>query len=224
MNARSDTVVVSSAAACPEAGAAREPMRTVAVRRGIKLEYLTVAWNALEAALAIATGVMAGSVALVGFGFESVIEVASGGVLLWRLRTDNQHDARERRETKALRLVGICFLVLAAYIAIEAAESLVSRHAPKTTYLGVAIAVASMVVMPLLARGKRRVAAGLGSRALEADSRQTSICAYLSVILLAGLVLNGWLGWWWSDPVAALGMVPLVVKEGFEGLLGEARC
>lgn len=212
MNARTDTVAANPGAA----------VRMAAVRRGLQLEYVTVVWNTVEAGLAIATGVLAGSVALVGFGFESVIEVASGGVLLWRLRTDGQHGAREHRETKALTLVGVCFLALAAYIAIEAADSLIGRHPPKTTYLGMAIAVASMIVMPLLARAKRRVAIGVGSRALEADSRQTSICGYLSVILLGGLVLNGWLGWWWSDPVAALGMVPIVAKEGIEALRGEA--
>ncbi|HEV2387716.1 MAG TPA: cation transporter [Candidatus Acidoferrales bacterium] len=192
--------------------------RARAVRRGLQLEYLTVGWNALEAVLAIATGALAGSIALVGFGFESVIEVGSGGVLLWLLLADRQDHARQRREAMALKLVGISFFVLAAYIAGEAAHLLIDRHAPESSYLGMAIAVASMIVMPLLARGKRRVASGIGSPALRADSRQTSICAYLSVILLGGLALNAWLGWWWSDPVAALVMLPLVAKEGIEAL------
>jgi divalent metal cation (Fe/Co/Zn/Cd) transporter len=204
-----------------EQGVADSAARAPLVRRGLRLEYLTVIWNSLEALLAIATGLLAGSIALVGFGCESVIEVVSGAALVWRLRGDAGAGGSERRESTALVLVGFCFLALALYVAFEAAEFLLMRRAPAVSYVGMVVAAASMVVMPLLARAKRRVAAGIGSRALTADSRQTSVCAYLSIIVLGGLLLNAWLGWWWSDPGAGLAMVPIIVKEGIECLRGE---
>ena len=191
------------------------------VRQGRRLEYLTIGWNLLEAVVAVGAGLVAGSAALVGFGFDSLIESTSGGALLWRLRSDE--DA-ERREKIALRLVGASFLLLAAYVAFDAGKSLIYGEPPDESYVGIALAAVSLVVMPVLARAKRRVAAGLGSRALQADSRQTDICAYLSAILLGGLLLNALLGWWWADPVAALVMVPIIVKEGVEALRGETCC
>ena len=193
------------------------------VRRGLRLEYLTVGWNAVEAVVSLAAGALAGSVALVGFGADSLIEVSSGAVLLWRLRAEAS-DARraERVERRALRLVGWCFLALAAYVAYESAASLARREAPEASAVGVALAALSLVVMPLLARAKRRVADGLSSRALAADSRQTDICAYLSAILLGGLALNALLGWWWADPLAALLMTPIIIREGIEALRGES--
>jgi divalent metal cation (Fe/Co/Zn/Cd) transporter len=191
------------------------------MRRGRQLEYLTVGWNLLEGLVAVGAGVAAGSAALVGFGFDSFIESTSGGALLWRLRSDE--DA-ERRERIALKLVGASFLLLAAYVAFDAGKSLINREPPDGSYVGVGLAAVSLAVMPLLARAKRRVAAQLKSRALEADSRQTDICAYLSAILLGGLLLNALLGWWWADPVAALVMVPMIAKEGVEALRGETCC
>jgi divalent metal cation (Fe/Co/Zn/Cd) transporter len=193
------------------------------VRHGLHLEYLTLGWNLVEAALAVSAGVLAGSIALVGFGLDSVIEMFSGAVLLWRLASDRNEEARERIEQRALKLVGFSLIALAAYVAIEALKTLIEREAPSVSYVGMAVAVASLIVMPLLARAKRRVAAGIASRALVADSFQTDICAWLSGILLIGLVLNAWLGWWWSDPVAGLVMVPLIAREGAEALRGE-RC
>jgi divalent metal cation (Fe/Co/Zn/Cd) transporter len=187
---------------------------------GRRLEYLTIAWNALEALASIAAGLVAGSTALVGFGVDSVIESVSGAALIWRLQDSSHH---EDREAAALRLVGISFMLLAAWVAYEAIESLTRREAPSASYVGIAIAVLSLIVMPWLARRKRQVARSLGSRALEGDSRQTSLCAYLSGILLAGLLLNALFGWWWADPVAALGMLPIIVNEGIEALRGE-RC
>lgn len=187
---------------------------------GRRLEYLTLVWNALEAVVSIAAGVVAGSTALVGFGVDSVIESVSGTVLLWRLQESPHH---EDREAAALRLVGVSFVLLAAWVAYEAIGSLVSREAPSPSYVGIAIALLSLVVMPWLAHRKRKVAASLGSRALASDSRQTSLCAYLSAILLAGLLLNALLGWWWADSVAALCMIPIIVNEGAEALRGE-RC
>lgn len=175
----------------------------------------------LEAAVAVGAGVYAGSIALVGFGVDSLIESLSGGILLWRLRL---HEADERREQLALRLVGVSFLVLAAYVAVEAVKSLYLRELPEASIVGIALAALSLIVMPLLARAKRKVAARLQSRALHADSRQTDLCAYLSAILLGGLGLNALVGWWWADPVAALIMVPIIAREGVEALRGEDCC
>ncbi len=191
---------------------------TVSIRRGRLLSYLTIGWNSLEGFLAIGAGILAGSIALVGFGVDSVIEVSSGAIILWRLASG------DHREKLALRLVGISFIALCVYIAFDAAKSLIYRETPETTYVGIAIAALSLVVMPLLARAKRKVAARLNSRAMHADSRQTDLCAYLSAILLGGLILNAIFGWWWADPVAALIMVPIIAKEGIAALRGETCC
>ena len=194
--------------------------RAGAIRRGRFLEYLTIMWNLLEGIVSVGAGLFAGSIALVGFGFDSFIESASGGALLWRLHLDAP-ESRERAEYIALKLVGISFLLLAAYIAFDAIKSLVKRAPPEASYLGIVIAALSLVVMPYLARAKRKVAATINSRALKADSRQTDICAYLSAILLGGLILNAIFGWWWADPVAALVMTPIIAKEGIEALRGQ---
>ena len=192
--------------------------RSANVRRGRNLEYLTIGWNSLEAVVAIGAGLLAGSIALVGFGVDSVIESLSGAVLLWRLF------AGEYREELALKLVGGSFLFLAAYVAFDAGKSLLFRELPEASYVGIGLAVLSLIVMPVLARAKRRVAANLNSRALQADSRQTDICAYLSAILLVGLGLNALFGWWWADPVAGLVMIPIIAKEGIRALRGETCC
>ncbi len=192
-----------------------------ALRRGRTLEYITLAWNSVEAIAAIVSGLLAGSIALVGFGLDSVIECFSGAVLLWRLRAGEQGEVRERR---ALRLVGASFIALAMYVAYEAVESLLRHEPPQKSWFGIGVAVASLISMPLLARAKRRVAAEIESGALHADSRQTDICAYLSAILLGGLLLNALLRWWWADPVAGLLMVILIVREGVEALRGKTCC
>jgi len=198
------------------------PTDTKPVRRGRNLAVLTIIWNSLEGIIAIGSGIAAGSIALVGFGVDSVIEVSSGAIILWRLASG------EHRERLALRLVGVSFIALAAYVAFEAVKSLAYREAPETTHVGIAVAALSLVVMPLLARAKRNVARELGSNAMVADSRQTDLCAYLSAILLVGLILNALFGWWWADPVAALVMVPIIAKEGIEALRGktcdDCRC
>jgi divalent metal cation (Fe/Co/Zn/Cd) transporter len=193
------------------------------LKRGRRLEYFTLGWNMLEAGVAIGAGWLAGSIALVGFGADSLIESFSGTILLWRLASPAHDESRERL---ALRLVGISFFLLAAYVCFEAVKSLLAAELPKTSIPGICLAIASLIVMPLLARAKRRVAANIGSHALRADSRQTDICAYLSAILLGGLALNALLGWWWADPVAALIMVPIIVREGLEAWQGEgcAEC
>ena len=188
------------------------------VRRGRLLEYFTLAWNLLEAAIAIFSGIIAGSISLVGFGIDSVIECLSGGVLLWRLREGEHGDSRERL---ALKLVGVSFFALAAYIAFEAIKSLVAYEPPNVSYVGIGIAALSLVVMPLLARAKRKVAASIHSHALEADARQSDLCTYLSAILLGGLILNAVFGWWWADPVAGLIMITIIAKEGVDALRGK---
>ena len=188
------------------------------IKRGRRLEFLTIAWNLLEAFVSVGAGIVAGSVSLVGFGIDSLIECASAFVLLWRLKDGDKGDAREK---SALKFVGVSFLLLAAYIAFGALKSLIYYETSEVSYVGIAIAALSLIVMPLLARSKRRVAAGINSRAMKADSRQTDICAYLSAILLVGLGLNALFGWWWADSVAALIMTPIIVKEGFEALRGE---
>ena len=194
------------------------------VRRGVRLEWFTIIYNSLEGLIALAAGFLSGSIALVGFGFDSAIEVTSGTALLWRLRGDASERTRERHEAAALRIVGVCFLVLALYVSYDALQSLVSREAPGRSLPGIVLAVASLIVMPLLALAKRRVAGHIASAALTADARQTQLCTYLSGILLCGLVLNASLGWWWADPVAALAMVPIIAKEGWDALRGRTCC
>jgi divalent metal cation (Fe/Co/Zn/Cd) transporter len=198
--------------------------RSSLVQRGLRLNYLTIGYNALEATVALAAGIVAGSVALVGFGVDSVIEVTASLAAQWRLRADLDPVRRERVEHLTVRIIGGTFLALAAYVAYESVNTLVKREEPDGSVVGVILLAMSVVVMPLLARAKRQVAGGLGSSALTADARQTSLCAYLSVIALGGVGLNTLLDWWWADPVAALGMVPIIVKEGLEGVRGETAC
>lgn len=197
------------------------PERTTVVHSGRRLEHFTIGWNMLEGLVAVVAGAIAGSILLVGFGIDSFIEVTSGSVLLWRMSVDAEVHRRERNERRALRIVGVCFLLLAAYIAYGSALDLWSRRAPEHSIPGIVLACVSLVVMPLLSRAKRKVGRALGSAAMHADEKQTEFCTYLSGILLAGLVLNALFGLWWADPVAALIMVPIIAKEGFEGLQGK---
>ncbi len=196
--------------------------RNALVARGKRLEYFTLAWNGFEAAVALSAGLLAGSIALVGFGLDSVIETASAGILLWRFHADTDVERRERAERTAHRLVGVCFLLLATYVGAESVRALWIKAQPERSLPGILIAAAAVVVMPLLGRAKRRVAVRLSSRALQADSRQADFCAYLSAILLAGLLLHALLGWWWADSAAALVMLPIIAREGMRGLRGEA--
>jgi len=200
------------------------PSRPELIKRGRHLEYFTIAYNSLEGLIAVVAGLMAGSIALVGFGFDSLIEVTSGTALVWRLHSDADESGRERVEAITLRIVGACFLLLAAYVSYDSIKSLIWREEPDKSIPGIVLAIASLIVMPLLVRAKRKVARGIKSGALMADSKQTELCTYLSAILLAGLLLNALVGWWWADPVAALVMVPIIVKEGIEGLRGETCC
>ncbi len=178
--------------------------RVAMIRRGRRLQYVTIAWNSLECAVALVAGVLAGSIALVGFGFDSAIEVTSSVAALWRLAWDRDDAHREVAERRTFRLIGVCFLLLSV--------------------AGIVLAALSLIVMPVLARSKRQIASRLGSGALEAETRQTEICAYLSAILLAGLGLNAWLGCWWADPLAGLVMVPLIAWEGLAAVRGRTCC
>jgi divalent metal cation (Fe/Co/Zn/Cd) transporter len=198
--------------------------RTRAVERGIRLESFTIAYNTLEAAVALVSGFFAGSIALVGFGLDSLIEVTSGGALLWRLRADQHDSKREHAEASALRIVGFCFLALALYVAYDAARSLVLEEQPGASIPGIILTATSLIVMPWLARAKRRVAGHIESASLVADAKQTEFCAYLSAIVLGGLILNALFGWWWADPIAGLIMAPVIFKEGVDALRGKACC
>jgi divalent metal cation (Fe/Co/Zn/Cd) transporter len=200
------------------------PDRQAVARRGKQLEYFTIAWNTLEGLVAVVAGVLAGSISLLGFGIDSFIEVTSGGVLLWRMSVDADVRKREQREKLSLRIVGVCFLALAAYVAYESISDLVSRKSPEHSIPGIVLACVSLIVMPLLSRAKKKVGNELGSAAMHADAKQTDFCVYLSAILLAGLLLNVALGWWWADPIAALVMVPIIAKEGIDGTRAKACC
>jgi divalent metal cation (Fe/Co/Zn/Cd) transporter len=195
--------------------------RVAAARRGRRLEYFTIAWNSLEGVVAVIAGFVAGSISLVGFGIDSFIEVTSGAALLWRMSVDADVHRRERNERLALSIVGLCFVALAAYIGYESVGDLTRRQAPEHSIPGIVLACVSLLVMPLLSRAKRKVGAALGSAAMHADAKQTDFCVYLSAILLSGLLLNALFDLWWADPVAALIMVPIIAKEGFEGIRGE---
>jgi divalent metal cation (Fe/Co/Zn/Cd) transporter len=202
-------------------GVADGARRAVLVAHAKRLEYLTIGWNATEAVVALLAGMIAGSTALVGFGLDSIIETASAVVLLWRLRADRDAERRERAERRAHQLVGVSFLLLSAYIAVESIHALWTHEQASRSIPGIVLAAVSLAVMPALGRAKRRVAQQLSSRALQSDSRQADFCAYLSAILLAGLLLQWALGWWWADAAAALTMVPIIAHEGVKGWRGQ---
>ncbi|HKW00368.1 MAG TPA: cation transporter [Vicinamibacterales bacterium] len=190
------------------------------VRRGLLLNYLTIGYNTMEAVIALVAGLVSGSAALVGFGFDSVIEVTASSAAQWRLRADVAPERRDHVERRTRRIVAWCFLALALYVTGDSAKSLWLRERPARSILGIAILALSVVVMPMLARAKSRVARAMRSDALQSESRQTSLCAYLSAIALGGVALNALAGWWWADPVAALLMVPIIAREG----VGALRC
>lgn len=198
--------------------------RDALVRRGLTLNYATIAYNSFEAVASLIAGALAGSVALIGFGIDSLIEVTASGAAQWRLRVHSNDLKRASVERITLRIIGWSFLGLALYVTVDSARSLYFRERPHRSWMGIVILGLSALVMPWLARAKRRIARQLESRSLEADAMQTSLCAYLSVIALVGVALNAVLGWWWADPVAALAMVPIIAREGFEGLRGDTTC
>lgn len=201
--------------------------RAVHLRHAMRLEFLTVGWNVLEGLIAVTAAALSGSIALMGFGIDSFVECASGGVLIWRLtaeRTARDEDAIERLDRLAHRLVGVSLVALAAYIWVDAGLALWHHNVAEVSPVGIALTVVSIGVMWWLAGAKRRTAIALGSRALEADSFQTTACWWLSLITLGGLGLNAITGWWWADPAAAIGMTYFLLVEAREAWRGEDSC
>jgi divalent metal cation (Fe/Co/Zn/Cd) transporter len=191
---------------------------------GKHLEYFTIIWHLLEGAISLVAGLVSGSLSLVGFGVDSLIELASGVAVWWRMAVDDKVEHRERNEKLALQLIGGSFIALAGYLIFESVVSFVKQKAPEPSVPGLVIAFLSLIVMPLLSRAKRNVAAQLNSPAMEADATQADFCAYLSAILLLGLVLNFLFGWWWADPLAALIMAVIIGNEGIKSTLGDPCC
>ena len=189
-------------------------------RRAQLLAGASVTYNVIEAVIAISAGLVAGSVALVGFGLDSVVEVSSGLIILWQFR----HRLPETREKQALRLLAFSFFALAAYVSFESIRSLITGADPETSPVGIGLAIASLIVMPFLSWAQRRTGKALGSNAVVADSTQTLLCTYLSAVLLVGLVLNATLGWGWADPIAGLVIAGVAVREGLEAWRGEGCC
>lgn len=199
--------------------------RSSLLQRGIRLEQFTAAYNILEGIIAVSAGWWAGSIALMGFGADSAIETVSALVVWRRLRQEargSSPEALEGEEKRAQRLVAITLTALCVYVVYESAHTLLTRQAPEESRVGIVLAMLSLLIMPLLARAKRRTGRELGSRALVADAAETLACAYLSFTLLLGLMANAWLGWWWADPLAALVMVPFILREAREAWEGEA--
>ena len=186
------------------------------VERGRKLAWLTIGWNAIEGVIAVGAGIADGSLALVGFGLDSFIEVFAGVVVLWQLR-----GVAEEREARALRLIALTFFVLAGYVVAEGVRDLLTGNEAGESTVGIVLAGVSLVVMPLLAWAKLRTGRELGNPVIMADSTETALCAYLSAILLGGLVLNATYGWWWADTLAAFGIAALALREGLEAWRGE---
>jgi divalent metal cation (Fe/Co/Zn/Cd) transporter len=189
-------------------------------RRAQLLAAASVAYNAVEAVIAISAGLVAGSVALVGFGLDSVVEVSSGVIILWQFR----HPLPESRERTAQRLMAASFFALAAYVGFESVRALLGDHEPEVSRVGIVLAIASLMVMPFLSWAQRRTGRALGSGAVVADSTQTLLCSYLSAVLLAGLVLNATLGWHWADPLAGLVIAAIAIREGRDAWRGDGCC
>jgi cation diffusion facilitator family transporter len=187
-------------------------------RKGLYLEYFTIGYNVVEAATSIAFGAIAGSIALIGFGMDSIVESLSGLVLVWRLRKHGKisREREEKVERRAMRFVAVTFFILGAYVLYEAVEKLVSRAAPEASLPGIIIALVSLVVMPVLAWMKKDTGERIGSKALVADSKETLACAFLSLALLLGLGLNYLFGFWQADPIAGIVIVLFLLHEGYE--------
>jgi divalent metal cation (Fe/Co/Zn/Cd) transporter len=199
--------------------------RAGAIRKALVLEYFSLAWNVLETVVGFVAGLASGSIALVGFALDSVVESSSAAALVWRLRGEGRPGVdTDEIERRAVRIVGWAFVALALYVAGQSAYDLATGARPEESLVGIVLAVVSLVVMPVLAARKRAMAKVIDSRALDADSHQTSLCTFISAVLLLGLVANAWLGWWWADPVAGLGIAALAAKEGHELLTTERFC
>lgn len=204
--------------------AANQQSRVAVVISGKRLEYFTVGWHLLEGVISLLAGLASGSLSLVGFGFDSLIELASGMTILWRMSVDQRIEERARNEKLALKFIGWSFIALALYLIFEAIRSFVEKQAPKHSSVGIAIAILSLIVMPLLSRAKRNVGFHLDSAAMYADAKQADFCAYLAAILLVGLLLNYWLNWWWADPIGAIVMAFIIGNEGISASRGRRDC
>jgi len=205
--------------------------RTGQLRLGVRIELVTIIWMTIEASIAIVTGFATHSVSLQGFGIDSIIELISGGVLLWRLRVEQRGGTTgvvERAERRAAWITALSLFALAVYIVGDSAFAFLTRSHPEASWWGIGLAIAATIIMPLLWRGKLRVARRIESAALKADAMCSITCAYMAITLLVGLLLNKFFGWWWADPLAALGLVYFIVKEGREALhearTGETCC
>jgi divalent metal cation (Fe/Co/Zn/Cd) transporter len=198
--------------------------RDAVLQQGRLLNAVSLAYNLVEAGVATAAGMASGSIALVGFGVDASLELLASLSATWRLSADGHDQRRERAEYVAHRLTGVSFLGLSAFVTYESIGALLSREHPSASGVGLVLAIFSALIMPPLSRAKRRVAEALGSGALAAEAQQTMLCSYLSWILLAGLAANALFGWWWADPIAALGMVPIIAKEGWDAVRGKSTC
>jgi divalent metal cation (Fe/Co/Zn/Cd) transporter len=184
------------------------------------LAWVGIGWHFIEFGIAVAAGVVASSIALVGFGFDSLIEALAGFVVLWLFTGRRLHSPTAER--RAQQMIAISFYILAAYIAVEATRSLVGGHEPAVSWVGIGLAGFTATTMPLLAMAKRRLGHKLGSAAAVQEASQTQLCAYLSVALLIGLGANALLGWWWADPITALAIAAVAVREGRESWRGDS--
>jgi len=210
--------------ACASGGITQDPKW---LKIAFALVILTILYNVVEAIIAVLTGYSSESIALVGFGFDSLLEVSAAVLMLWRLIEQVQHrndDAVEHAETMVHRFVGTTFILLAAYICYDAGTALWLQNKPEETLIGIILAALSLLIMPALALGKMRAAKEINSAALRSEAKETVACSILSLILLVGLALNAAFAWWWADPIAALIMIPWLVKEGITGLKGQACC
>jgi divalent metal cation (Fe/Co/Zn/Cd) transporter len=186
-------------------------------RHGRRLAAVTIVWNTAEGVIALTSGRVAGSVALIGFGADSLVEVFAGSVILWRLtKLRGEKHASDAAERRAAKLIAATFLLLAATVAVESLHKLVNGEPPETSVAGIVVAAAALIVMPLLARAKRNVGRAIGSGAVVGDAAQSNLCAWLAAVVLTGLLLNALYHWWWVDPVAALAIVYVAAREGIE--------
>jgi divalent metal cation (Fe/Co/Zn/Cd) transporter len=184
------------------------------VRRATFLNRFTLTYNVLEAVVALTAGILAGSISLIGFGLDSVVEVSASLVLTWRLAAERHGGCTQAADRRATRAIAVSFFALAGYVGVDAITRLLNEERPDATIVGIVLTAVSLAIMPFLARAKKRVAPALGSRAQEAEADQTRLCAYMSAVVLAGLLANGALGWWWADPLAAIGIAGLALIEG----------
>lgn len=198
--------------------------RAGVVQRGRFLEIFTIAWAGFEAGIALFNGFRAGSLSLTGFGFDSLIEMVSGAALLWRLSLEKDDDRRNRAEQLSLQIAGVCLILLGVYVLFDASANLLSHRSPGTSWAGVLITAAALILMPLLARAKRRVGEALNSDAMMTDARQTDFCMYQAAIVLFGLLVHATFGIGWADSAAALLLVPVLVRSGFLSMRGEQCC